>query len=172
MPIDEFRRKAGGQFTLAKVPALASSFGTSFEATVYRLATAHPGIAVPGMLQYRLTKDEERRLKKGSEQGILFSSSTTLRPEPAQRKYRRQSVHLSEACCEQEHTIRFNKSFDPSSAVYTARQGGIQTGVESLPNMTDATGRIEAVLCPYQADSADAAFGDVFFFWEQIVNRS
>jgi hypothetical protein len=80
-------------------------------------------------------------------------------------------VHLSTACREDEYTIRFNKSFDPSSVVYKAREGGIQSSVESLPNLTNVGGRIEVMLCPYQSDNADADFVDVFFFWEQIVNR-
>jgi hypothetical protein len=68
-------------------------------------------------------------------------------------------------------TIRFNKSFDPKSIVYKAREGGIQSSVESLPNLANVSGQIEAMLCPYQSDNADSDFGDVFFFWEQIVNR-
>jgi hypothetical protein len=91
--------------------------------------------------------------------------------EPAERKYRRQSVHLSADCDEEEYTIRFNKSFGPNSVVYKAREGGIQRSAENLPNMSDATGRIEAMLCPYQSDTAHEEFGDVFFFWEQIINR-
>jgi Zn-dependent peptidase ImmA (M78 family) len=170
MPLDEFQRQAGGSYGLAAVEGLASCFGTSFEATVYRLATAHPGLAVAGMLQYRLTKEEERRLTKPTSQGVLFSNFTTLQPKPTERKYRRQSVHLSAACREQEYTIRFNKSFDPGSVVYKAREGGIQRSLESLPNMANANGRIEAMLCPYQGSNADEDFGDVFFFWEQVVN--
>lgn len=111
MPIDEFQLQANGRFSLSSVEGLASYFGTSFEATVYRLATAHPGLAVAGMLQYRWTKDEDRRLAKTADQRVLFAAdSTLLRPQPGERKYRRQSVHLSAACCEDEYTIRFNKS--------------------------------------------------------------
>ncbi len=171
MPLDAFQCRAGGNFGLAAVEGLASYFGTSFEATVYRLATAHPGLAVAGMLQYRLTKDEERRFTKATHQEVLFSNLTTTETQPAERKYRRQSVHLSAACREEEYTIRFNKSFDPSSVVYKAREGGIRNSVESLPNISDASGGIEALLCPYQSDNADGDFGDVFFFWEQIANR-
>jgi predicted transcriptional regulator len=50
MPIDEFQREANGRFGLAAVERLSRYFGTSFEATVYRLATAHSGQAVAGML--------------------------------------------------------------------------------------------------------------------------
>jgi hypothetical protein len=171
MPLNEFQRQASGRFSLSGVEKLASYFGTSFEATVYRLATAHPGLAVAGMLQYRLTRDEERSLTATTDQAVLFPSFRKLQSQTAQRKYRRQSVHLSAACREDEYTIRFNKSFDLSSVVYKAREGSIQSSVESLPNLADVSGRIESMLCPYQSDNADADFGDVFFFWEQIVNR-
>jgi hypothetical protein len=123
------------------------------------------------MLQYRLTRDEERSLAATTNQTVLFPSLRKLQSQPAERKYRRQSVHLSAACPEDEYTIRFNKSFDPSSVVYKARAGGIQSSAESLPNLANVSGRIEAMLCPYKRDNADADFGDVFFFWEQIVNR-
>ena len=149
---------------------LASYFGTSFEATVYRLATAHPGLAVAGMLQYRLTRDEERSLAATTDQTVLFPSFGKLQSQPAERKYRRQSVHLSPACREDEYTIRFNKSFDPVR-LSTRREGGFRAALKSLPNSASVSGRIEAMLCPYQSDNADADFGDVFFFWEQIVNR-
>ncbi|MDT8069516.1 MAG: ImmA/IrrE family metallo-endopeptidase [Terriglobia bacterium] len=171
MPLDQFQRRANGRFGLSAVETLASYFGTSFEATVYRLATAHPGFAVAGMLKYRLTKDEERRLTKAANQGLLFSKVPTLRSQPAERKYRRQSVHLSPACREEEYTIRFNKSFDPSSVVYKAREGGIHSGVENLPNLANVSGQIEAMLCPYQGDNAGEEFGDVFFFWEELIER-
>lgn len=171
MPLNEFQRQASGRFSLLAVEKLSSYFGTSFEATVYRLATAHPGLAVAGMLQYRLTKDEERSLTATTNQGVLFSNLRKLQSQPAERKYRRQSVHLSAACREDEYTIRFNKSFDPRSVVYKACEGGIQSGIESLPNLANASGLIEGMLCPYQGDNAESDYGDVFFFWEQIVNR-
>jgi Zn-dependent peptidase ImmA (M78 family) len=171
MPLDEFQRQASGRFGLSSVERLATYFGTSFEATVYRLATAHPGLAVAGMLQYRLTKDEGRRLITTNNQGVLFSNLAMSQRQGAERKYRRQSVHLSAACPEEEYTIRFNKSFDPNSIVYKARDGGIQSSVETLPNLANVSGRIEAMLCPYQGDNAHDDFGDVFFFWEEIVGR-
>ena len=81
---------------------------------------------------------------------------------------------MSASCAEAEaeYTIRFNKSLDPSSIVYNAREGGIRPGIESLPNLSGAIGRIEAMLCPYQSDTAHEEFGDVFFFWEESVNRN
>lgn len=170
MPFDEFQRRANGRFSLASVASLASYFGTSFEATVYRLATAHPGIAAAGLLRYRHTREEERVFAKPTAMS-LFTEAIVPPPQPAERKYRRQSVHLSPASGENEYTIRFNKSFDPGSIVYMARQGGIHTGFESLPNASSAKGRIEAMLCPYQCEDADSEFGDVFFFWERTLDH-
>jgi Zn-dependent peptidase ImmA (M78 family) len=89
MPIDEFQQEAKGSFGLAAVERLSAYFGTSFEATVYRLATAHPSLAVAGMLQYRLTREEDRRLAKISNQRVLFATDISLQPQPAERKYRR-----------------------------------------------------------------------------------
>jgi hypothetical protein len=123
------------------------------------------------MLKYRLTRGEERSLAATTSQTALFPNLKKLQSQPTERKYRRQSVHLSAACREDEYTIRFNKSFDLTSVVYKACEGGIQSSVESLPNLANVSGRIEAMHCPFQSDNADADFGDVFFFWEQIINR-
>jgi hypothetical protein len=133
MLLNEFRRQASGRFSLSGVQRLASYFGTSFEATVYRLATAHPGLAVAGMLQYRLTRDEEGSLAATTNQTPLFPSLRKLQPQSPQRKYRRRSVHLSAACREDEYTIRFNKSFDPSSVVYKAREGAFRAAWKAFP---------------------------------------
>jgi Zn-dependent peptidase ImmA (M78 family) len=174
MPIEEFQRQTSGRFSLASVQRLSSYFGTSFEATVYRLATAHPGLAVAGMLQYRFTREEDRKFAQVSNQRVLFENDLALPTNTAERKYRRQAVHLSASCAEAEnaYTIRFNKSFDPASIVYKASKGGDHSDVESLPNLCGAIGRIEAIRCPYQSASAHEDFADVFFFWEEIVNRS
>ena len=54
MPLEDFQREANGTYSLTCVEKLASHFGTSFEATTFRLASAHPGFAVSGLLRYRL----------------------------------------------------------------------------------------------------------------------
>ena len=51
MPFDQFRAAATGNYSLSNAESLAARFGSSFEATVYRLATAHPALAVAGLLQ-------------------------------------------------------------------------------------------------------------------------
>ncbi len=96
----------------------------------------------------------------------LFSSSATGGDgEEAEPKYRRQSLHLSEACSD-TYTIRWNKSFPVEFVVYSAAiSGDVQVGFEGLPNQVTKKGRLEAVRAPYQRDEADLVFGDVLFFW-------
>jgi hypothetical protein len=55
MPTSAFQAAAGSVgFSLSNVPTLMQFFGSSFEATAFRLASAHPGIAIAGLLRYRL----------------------------------------------------------------------------------------------------------------------
>lgn len=171
MPLDEFQRCAGGNFSLSAVEALATRFGTSFEATVFRLASAHPERAVAGLLRYRLRLEEERKANRASEQVFLFSTRESGGEQSPEKKYRRQSLYVSEPCGD-EYTIPWNKSFETSSVVYKARSGGIASAIETLPNRTGKYGRIEATLAPYQREEADATFGDVVFFWEELSKGS
>lgn len=168
MPISEFQRAAATTgYTLSAVSTLMEIFGSSFEATAFRLASANPGLAAAGLLRYRLRVEEQRR-KRAVTQTMLFSSSATSGEcEQAEPKYRRQSLHLSEACSD-AHTIRWNKSFPLESVVYSAATGGdILVGFEGLPNQVMKKGRLEAVKAPYQRDDADPVFGDVLFFWSE-----
>jgi Zn-dependent peptidase ImmA (M78 family) len=165
MPLDEFQKQAARKYTLLNVEALADYFGTSLEATVYRLASAHPGFAVAGLLQYRRKRGEERKFRLAQRQPMLFSKSNGIAMHVADKKYRRQSLHLSEQCGD-DFIIRWNKSFDLSSVVYQASTGGIVTEYEELPNLSSKKGRIEAMLAPFQSEDADPEFGDVLFFWE------
>lgn len=167
MPLDEFRRCVGGNFSLSIVEALATRFGTSFEATVFRLATAHPGHAVAGLLRYRLRLEEERKANRASTQALLFSTRDSGEEQPPEKKYRRQSLYISELCGD-EYMIPWNKSFDVTSAVYKAQLGRIVSAIETLPNRAGKYGRIEATPAPYQREEADATFGDVLFFWEEL----
>ena len=167
MPLSDFQRAtATTGYTLDSVSALMEIFGSSFEATAFRLASAHPGIAAAGLLRYRL-RVGERRQRKAVTQTLLFSSPGTKgEREEAQPKYRRQSFHLSEGCSD-AHLVRWNKSFPLESVVYSAAtKGDTQIGFESLPNQLTRKGRLEAVRAPYQRDEADPVFGDVLFFWQ------
>jgi Zn-dependent peptidase ImmA (M78 family) len=164
MPAADFQKAAAGNYSLQNVEELSGLFGSSYEATVFRLATAHPGIAVSGLLRYRLTVKEQRRATS-NEQGLLFGKDSGEVTEAERPKYRRQSVYLS-ASCGEEFTIRWNKSFDQASCVYTAgANGGIHFGRESLPNSSGILGRLEVIRAPYQREEAHVEFGDVLFFW-------
>ena len=166
MPLSDFQRAtATTGYTLSAVSALMEIFGSSFEATAFRLATAHPGVATAGLLRYRLRVGEQRQ-RNAVTQTLLFSSTaSSIDREETQPKYRRQSLHLSEACSD-AYTIRWNKSFPLESVVYSAATNGdIQVGFECLPNQVTRRGRLEAVRAPYQRDDADRVFGDVLFFW-------
>lgn len=170
MPLEDFQKQANGCYTLRNLEILAESFGTSFEATAYRLASAHPGFAVAGLLRYRRKVEEERKLRKRTNQPTLFANLKTAASQPAEKKYRRQSLHLSGRCGD-EYIVRWNKSFDPSSVVYRAIKGGIHNSIEELPNLSGKIGRIEVMLAPYQQEAADTGFGDVLFFWEEAGPR-
>jgi Zn-dependent peptidase ImmA (M78 family) len=164
MPIREFQKVAAGTYSLSKVEKLCATFGSSFEATVFRLATAHPGIAAAGLLRYRLRLNEQRRAME-TNQGFLFVKEFGEVHQHVLPKYRRQSIYFSEAC--RDHlTVPWNKSFDEASCVYQAgNSGGIHSGIESLPNGSGIKGRMEAIRAPYQREEADSAFADVLFFW-------
>jgi len=167
LPLHDFRRVVCGGYNLTNVERVAKHFGTSLEATAYRMASAHPGIAIAGLLCFRRKVGEDRALLRLQNQRSLFPMQS-LKVEAAEPRYRRQSLHMSENCGD-EYMIRWNKSFDLSSVVYEARRGGIVTEFENLPNTSGKTGRIDAMLNPYQRDGADAENGDVLFFWEELA---
>lgn len=163
MPADEFNQVLGSEYGLATVPRLAALFGTSYEATVYRLASAATQrIAIAGLLRHRFRKDEIRKLERSRQQSLFDEVNTFQLPVA---KYRRQSLHLS-ALCADDHVIPWNKSFEEHSCVYAARIPGIVTqGRESLPNRARARGRLEAIAAPYQRPNADSCLPDVLFLW-------
>jgi hypothetical protein len=164
MPIDEFQREVRGFSSLTRTEELAEKFGSSFEATVFRLATAHPDVAIAGLLRYRRRMDEERKLA-GSIQESLFNDLKDASCELPSPKYRRQSFFAS-ASCRDEHTIRWNKSFVPESCVYlAAKSNGVCSAVEALPNMSRQEGLLEVVRAPFQRDDAHPEFPDLLFFW-------
>jgi len=166
MPIEDFQDVAAGNYGLTNVETLATFFGSSIEATVYRLATAHPDKAVAGLLQYRTSDEQQRLIAREANQRSLFPNfrhiSTGIRP-----KYRRQSCHLSQAC-DDTYFIPWNKSFDVSSSLYESSDAKVKISFEELPNESGKTGRLETMLAPFQRRNAHNGFGDLFFFWEEI----
>jgi uncharacterized protein DUF955 len=165
MPADEFRAVMGTHFGLEYVDLAMAEFGSSYESTVFRMATAHPGLAASGLVRFRFSKEEERRMYAAGKQRRLFDREASVTDAAPVKKYRRQSFFTSEFCCD-EHTVRWNKSFDLSSCLYIAgTNGGIHCAEEALPNKAGVVGRLEAVRAPFQRDEADPEHGDVLFFW-------
>jgi Zn-dependent peptidase ImmA (M78 family) len=163
MPHEEFLEERGEEFGLKDIPHLAERFGSSYEATVYRIATTHPSLAVAGRLKYRLRMSEERQMQD-EKQKQLFSASDLVAEKPS-GKYRRQSLHSS-TVCRSSHWIPWNKSFDETSCVYrAATTQDVVRGIESLPNQAAESGSIECVQAPYQYPSSDPDFPDVLFLW-------
>jgi len=164
MPQEEFLDATQGEMGLHLAPGLSTQFGSSFEATVFRLATAYDGIAVAGLLQYRLRKDEERSLAKRDQQFLFEGDQRQLREAPVPR-YRSQAFHSS-STCGQEFTIRWNKSFDSDSCVYRIpSQGDFATGFEVLPAKSPQRGILEACPAPYQRATANPEHPDLLFLW-------
>jgi len=160
MPSEEFEQAANGRFGLKIVATLATRFGSSVEATVYRLATAYDGVAIAGLLRHRLRKGE-RRLE--CTQQYLFDHDTD--DQKRAPKYRRQSLHLSLGC-DAAHHIPWNKSFDEKSCVYRiTKPGEIVSAQEVLPNQSHKLGTIEAMLAPFQRPNEESLRGDVLFVW-------
>lgn len=163
MPEEEFLDERGDEFGLKDVRRLAERFGSSYEATLYRLATTHPRLAVAGRLEYRLRRSETRKMQAPKRTPLFAPSGASA--EAFQPKYRRQSLHSSLAC-DVNHLIPWNKSFDETSCVY--RAGTLEEvvrGFESLPNRSPELGVIEAIQAPYQYSTADSDFPDVLFLW-------
>jgi len=170
MPQSEFRNAAATTgYSLSSVPGLMEIFGGSFEATTFRLASAHPGIAVAGLLRYRLRVGEQRQKQEVPQAFLFVPGVNNSNAEGVEPKYRRQSIHLSEECSD-AYVVRWNKSFPVASVVYgAATSGDVQVGFEALPNQTATQGRLEAVRAPYQRREAHSVFGDVLFFWTEQI---
>lgn len=164
MPEQEFREAASGEMGLHLVARLSDCFGSSFEATVFRLATAFERLAVAGLLRYRLKKEEQRALTGALQQSLFPSLDRSDAPTFVPR-YRRQSLHVSRQCAAHE-MIPWNKSFDPESCVYRAAHSGfVEHARERLPNRAGQIGDLEAIRAPYQRSGADGDHGDVLFLW-------
>jgi len=163
MPRDDFRGVVGREFGLAAVEHAAAHFGSSFESTAFRMATAHPGIAAAGVLVFRRRKQDEAAIRRAASQLQLFPGEVA-NIGPAAPRYRRQSFFASEACGP-AHLVSWNKSFDDTSIIYgAAREGRILRGTEALPNSAAMAGRMEAMVSPFQR-GATADFPDILFYW-------
>jgi len=171
MSVEEFCSAVGVNWSIRSVPRLIAQFGGSFEATTFRLASAHPHIAAAGLLKYRRRKEEQKaaeRIQAAKAQALLFSGSGLGTRAAAKPKYRRQSFHISDGF-PAWLTVRWNKSFDTDSVVYQAADGDIVLrGDEPLPNGAETLGWLEVVAAPYQRDDADPNHPDLLFLWVAI----
>jgi hypothetical protein len=157
MPPAAFVRtlKSAG-ISLAAVDAVRRQFGTSFTATLYRMACTAGTAVAAGLFCYRSTKAED-----------LIARQGTLFPQKAKRstgpKYRRQSFHHSPSFPAQL-IFPWNKSLPHESAAYeAARTGAIIAATEVLQPKANvrATFRVEAISAPYQPPDADGEWPDV-----------
>lgn len=147
----------GTGISLSAVDVVKGQFGTSYEATLYRVATAATLPVAAGRFRYRSTKAEEFKARQGS----LFPAPAGS--SPAGLKYRRQSFHRSASY--PEHLIfPWNKSLPVESIAYEAiRAGQIVSAEEVLQPKAAlrARFRVEAVIAPYQPDDAHDEWPDV-----------
>ena len=173
MPRQEFRAEVGREWSVASVTRLVQRFGSSFEATLFRLASAHPGTAAAGLLKYRRRKEEQRAIERMQivvGQRSLFSVQTHITSEVPEPKYRRQSFHMSDRFPDRL-VVRWNKSFDSGSIIFkAAKSSGVLSANEPLPNGANTNGRLEAVVAPYQRADADSDHPDVLFLWVSNSN--
>ena len=165
MPLEEFRSVIGEDMGLHLAEQLGATFGSSFESTVFRMATSYRGLAAAGLLRYRFKTGEQRARLVSRNQGVLFELPSPKPTESVSPKYRRQSFYNSEACGN-EHVVPWNKSFDLVSCAYIAgRCTAVQRALEALPNEGRTVGTFEAVRAPYQREGTDPVYGDVLFLW-------
>jgi len=165
MPLEEFSQEAAPDWSLHRAEELAALFGASLEATVFRLATAYPGVAIAGTAFFRHTKGDQAKLDASANQSTLFRSRDSILPIVQPPKYRRQSLHFSETC-PKKLIIPWNKSFDASSCIYRASDPQLVSSVETHPMDPTALGVMEAVCAPYQRSSNSSGNQDVLFVWK------
>jgi Zn-dependent peptidase ImmA (M78 family) len=168
MPIEEFSKEAAPDWSLNMAQNLAKKFGSSLEATVFRLATAHPGTAIAGTAFFRHTKGDDAKLASVAlnKQNSLFAAlAGANHPVVQAPKYRRQSFHTSERCS-RGLMIPWNKSFDTASCIYTATYQHISPSIEPHPMDSTASGVMEAICAPFQRSGVFTGHPDVLFLWK------
>ncbi len=171
MPLEEFSLEAAPDWSLSRAEELATVFGASIEATVYRLATAYPGVAIAGSALFRHTKGDQAKLdaSASSSQSTLFTGlGGPILPVVQPPKYRRQSLHFSETC-PKKLMIPWNKSFDASSCIYKTTDPQLVSSVEAHPMDSTALGIMEAICAPYQRSSNFSGNQDVLFLWKSAA---
>jgi Zn-dependent peptidase ImmA (M78 family) len=171
MPIEEFSYEAKPDWSLHKAHGLAATFGASIEATVFRLATAYPGVAIAGTAFFRHTKGDQAKLAAlaSNKQSRLFAVLTDFSlPAVQAPKYRRQSLHFSEKC-PKGLIIPWNKSFDETSCIHNILNQQVASCVEPHPMNSTAYGVMEAIHSPYQRSAVFDGHQDVLFLWRAVA---
>ena len=171
MPIEEFSYEATPDWSLHRAQGLAATFGASIEATVFRLATAYPGVAIAGTAYFRHTKGDQAKLaaSASSKQSMLFAALTDYGlPVVQAPKYRRQSLHFSEKC-PKNLIIPWNKSFDETSCICKPLDQRVASFTEPHPMNANAYGVMEAIYAPYQRSSVFDGHEDVLFLWKAVA---
>lgn len=160
-PFSEAVRRAG--FGLAFVDIVRRQFGTSFEATTYRMAQVSAGAAA-AKLFHRLSKEQMNRPPSS---GYLFPMPEVDSVVP---KYRCQSFHHSPMF---PGKIPFNKSFAPDSVVYRVASagGGTDSAVERIPvvGISPVHATVEAIRAPYQRPDTDPHHPDMLVLMRIIA---
>ena len=149
-------------FAINRVDKIREEFGTSFEACLYRLAATARFPAAAGLAKFRLRLGEEDAVKRL--QRRLFKKEFNELAMP-QKKYRRQSFHLSNEF-PAGLTIHWNKSFPEDSCLYRASLTGVvERSYETIPLGRGKTlpCLMESVVAPFQPDDVDPHRPDVFF---------
>jgi hypothetical protein len=157
MPLAAFQRAAAKTgLGLATINTLRRQFGTSFEATAYRIATTAQSPTAVGLFCYRAPKAQSV-----AKQGMLFGTPEAR--TPSDLKYRRQSFHYS-ASYPQQLVFPWNKSLPAESIVYSApRAARIVTASEQLSAKGKYTARfyVEAVVAPYQPPAISSEWPNI-----------
>jgi len=152
-------------FGIGSVDGIAKEFGTSFEATLYRMASAADFPAAAGLARFRFRKGEEPR--EDTRRTLdLFRREKAKQDGTPKPKYRRQSFHYS-ASFPMEYVIPWNKSFPVTSCIYrAAKTRQIEEGVELIPigkAERQMMSELQALRAPYQRPEATAEWPDVLF---------
>jgi len=85
MPLEEFRSATGQGMGLHMTEQLSDIFGSSFESTVFRMATSYQGLAAAGLLRYRLKTGEQRARLVSRNLGCCSSCPRRSRLSPCLR---------------------------------------------------------------------------------------
>jgi hypothetical protein len=138
-------------FGLEYVEPIRQRFGTSFEATSYRIATISQLPVAVGLFYYRYAKSDADKPM----QGALFPAK---QPDAqVTPKYRRQSFHHSRAY-PQSLILPWNKSLPGDSVAYrAARSRRTESATEVLEARAKAKARfmVQAMPAPYQPETVD-----------------